>query len=266
MRLPASCLSLLLLPMWALAAAPKPPLESAARGERPHPDCMDARLVERVYATSEWQLAVATRDGQRYRVELGQACPGLAGVGADLKVLAPSGWVCGGEREFVRVNGAEVLCPIVAMAPADSREFAALLRKSARTRGASDTTLETVEVQAPVRRRFARSVDYCFDSRFARAWREDADGVVVAVSKRRTGGNGSYMLRLHGSCSDLARFESIRFLAFDGSSVICGNPGDRLQILRESYGPGAVVGNEGPPLTRLGSRCEIREVYPLDES
>ena len=266
MRLPAFCLSLLLLPVWASAAAPEPPVDPAPRGERPHPDCMDARLVERVYATSEWQLAVATSDGQRYRVELGQACPGLTAAGAELKLLAPSGWICGGEGEFVRVDDAEAACPIEAMAPADSREFAALLRESSRTRGVSDETLEAVEVQAPARRRFTRGVDHCFDKRFARAWREDVDGLVVEVSKNRAGGNGSYRVRLQAGCVDLTRFEHITFIAFDKGNVICGNPGDRLQILPENFGPGAVAQNEGPPLTLLGERCEIREVYPLDES
>lgn len=245
-------ISLFLLPILSLAG---PSDELAAAGERPprpHPDCMDARAVERVYPTSDWQLAAATLDGGRYRIELQEACPGLSAAGAELSLLSPSGWVCGSGPEYLRVEGSQRLCPIAAMAPAESGEFAALLSEAARVSG---HPLDPVDVRARAVRGFRGSHDQCFAARQVRGWSESGDAIEVEVSARRSGGNARYRVTLGDMCPDLGRATSVGFRSGSGNGVICGNAGDVVELID--------VGRIAT--SRLGSRCSIREVQPISQ-
>lgn len=244
-----ACMSVLLLTL-SLAA----PLEGAAqegeRAARPHPDCMDARAVERVYPTSDWQMAAATLNGGGYRIEMQEACPGLSEAGAQLSLLSPSGWVCGGAQEYVRVEESGRLCPIAAMAPADNHEFAALLGEAARVSGHQ---LDPIEVQAQAVRGFRGSHEHCFAVRHVRGWSESDDAIEVEVSARRSGGNAKYRVTLGEICPDLGRATAVGFRSGGGNGVICGHAGDAVELM--------AVGRIAT--SPLGSRCSIRDVTPI---
>lgn len=150
--------------------------DASPRSAAPAADCLDARLVERFHVPSAWQLAVATSNGQRYRIELAEACPAATAEAAELTLLARDGWVCG-EGAFLRVQGAEGLCPVAALAVADQREFARL----ARAAGALQQ-LDTVEVKRRRPSGFRGSDDFCFASRRVRSWSEVEQGLVIEVS------------------------------------------------------------------------------------
>ncbi|SDD36543.1 hypothetical protein [Aquimonas voraii] len=237
--------SVLALMALALAGA------AAARSPAPSPDCLDARLVEDFHAPSAWQLAVALSNGQRFRVELAEACESLLQAEAQPSLLAREGWACG-EGALVQVQPGGETCGIAALAPVESREFARLARE------ASARRLATVEVRGRGRSGFGGSADFCFASRHLRAWNEVDGGLVVEASARRGGGRASYRVELDGSCSDLGRFENIDFASGANNGLICGNTGDTVIILPDDRADLA-----GMAASRLGSHCPIREVYPL---
>lgn len=226
-----------------------------ARAPAPSPDCLDARLVEAFHAPSAWQLAVALSNGQRFRVELAFACETVTRPGVELTLLAREGWVCG-EGAFVQVQPDDrpddQACAIAALAPVDGREFARLARE------ASDRRLAVVEVKGRRRSGFGGSADFCFASRHLRAWSEVGGGLVVETSVRRGGGRSQYRVELDGSCPDLGRFENIDFVSGANNGLICGNTGDTVVVLPDDRADLAAMG-----ASRLGSRCAIREVYPL---
>jgi hypothetical protein len=232
---------------FALAASPA----IDARSPAPSPDCLDARLVEALHAPSAWQLAVALSNGQRFRVELADACEAVLEAGAQPTLLAREGWACG-EGAFLKVEPSGQTCPIAALAPVEPREFARLAREAAAR------ALPTVEVEGQGRRGFGGSADFCFASRHLRAWSEVDGGLVVETSMRRSAGRSVYRVELDGSCPDLGRFENIDFASGANNGLICGNAGDTVIIL-----PDARADLGGMAASRLGSRCPIREVYPL---
>lgn len=224
-----------------------------ARLAPPSPDCLDARQVDRVYPVSAWQLAVAQDDGRRFRVELDQACPVVRSAEAELSLLSQDGWACGGEREYVVDARSGQACRIAALAPADEREFAALLRDAGRDRAGQ---LAAVEVKASLPRAFRGTHDHCFAARHVRAWSESGEALEVEVSARRSGGNTRYRVELGEVCPDLGRAISVGFRSGTDNGVICGNVGDRVELMDVGL----------IPVSPLGSRCSIREVFPIAQA
>ncbi|MBE5314288.1 MAG: hypothetical protein H4O13_02680 [Xanthomonadales bacterium] len=222
-----------------------------ARSPAPSPDCLDARLIEAFHAPSAWQLAVALSNGQRFRVELADACEAVLQADAQPNLLAREGWACG-EGAFVQIQPGGATCAIAALAPVEPREFARLARE------ASARTLSTVEVKGKARGGFGGSGDFCFAARHLRAWSESEGGLIVETSARRGGGPSVYRVELDGSCPDLGRFENIDFASGANNGLICGNTGDTVVILPDDRADIAAMG-----ASRLASRCAIREVYPL---
>lgn len=234
-----------------------------ARSAPPSPDCLDARQIDRVYPVSAWQLAVAQDDGRRFRVELDQACPVVRSADAELNLLSQDGWACGGEREYVVDARSGEACRIAALAPADEREFAALLRDAGRDRAGR---LAAVEVKASLPRAFRGTHDHCFGAQHVRAWAELDDALEVVVSPRRSGGNTKYRVELSETCPDLGRALALVFHSGANNGVVCGNVGDRVQLLTHRDGDRAGEDIAGIRLTRIGSNCSIREVFPIAQA
>lgn len=230
--------------------------------------CLDARQVAELQQASPRQLAALDRSGQRFRIDLGEDCPGSQGAKAQL--LARGGRVCGTGGEAVRIGAAT--CPIVSVALVDAREYAGLARAAAAlANDAAATTLETVEVRGERRRGFGGSSSYCFDTRYLRSWSEDGKGMLVEVAPKRSGGHRYYRVELPQSCPDLDAAPAISFRSGVGISLICGNPGDR--VVAEGTGDGVSFDvAERFPISddvrqsrfRPGMRfqCTVSAVYP----
>lgn len=246
---------------------------SAAASDRapaPHPECMDARIAQRMYAVSPWQLVVALQDGQRFRIELGEACPAVTQTDVAMKLLAQDGWACGVGNEFVEVSGRDgtgsTLCTVAALARVDGREFARLAREASRHAGQTDVIeLAVVEVVGQRPRGFRGTTDFCFASRHVRGWHEDGDGLIVEVSPRRSGGNARYRVELASSCIELGTAEDIVLRSGVGNGLICGNTGDQV-VAQARPVTGALVSMLDSVPAGQASGCQIREVYPLERS
>lgn len=223
------------------------------RAAAPSSDCLDARQINRVYPVSEWQLAVVQDDGRRFRVELDRACPEVIAANARLSLLSAHGWACGAANEFVVDADSGAVCGVAALAPADEREFAALLRDAGRS---GSNQLAQVRVQARAPRAFRGTHDHCFAARHVRAWSESGESLEVEVSSRRSGGNARYRIELGEVCPDLGRAVTVGFRSGTDNGVICGNTGDRVELID--------VGLIGT--SPLGSRCSIREVFPIAQA
>jgi hypothetical protein len=243
---------------------------ASERSAAPQADCMDARIAERVYVVSPWQLVVALQDDQRFRIELGEACPAVTQPDVKIQLLAPDGWACGAGDEVVQVSGADTagsaVCSVAALAPVDRREFARLAREASRNGSAGDAvTLAPVEVVARRPRGFRGTTDFCFASRHVRGWHEDGDGLVVDVSPLRSGGNTRYRIELASSCIELGAAEDIVLRSGVGNGLICGHTGDQV-VAQARPVTGALVSMlDSVPATQA-SGCQIREVYPLKRS
>lgn len=221
----------------------------------PQPGCLDARIVEAVHVAGESLLAVATQDGQRFRVQLQGACEAAMTPAAELGLLAREGWVCGAGNEFVQVQGAQGLCPIASLAAVDAREFARIARE------ASARTLAQVEVRGR-KPGFGGSADFCFARNQVRSWAESNEGLQVEVGQRGRRGSRSYRVELDDTCPDLGRFQNVEFESGAKNGLICGNTGDAVLVLDDRSSQGvASIG-----ASRMGSRCTIREVYPLEHA
>lgn len=225
-------------------------LADAPRAPAPSSDCLDARQVDRMYPVSPWQLAVAQADGRRFRVELQSACPVVLEDAAKLSLLSQEGWACGGPRELVVDASTGATCAIAALAPADEREFAALLREAGQ---GDDVRLAPLEVNERAPRGFRGSHDHCFAARHVRGWSESGEALEVEVAARRSGGNTRYRVELGETCPDLGRAVTVGFRSGTDNGVICGNAGDRVELLDVGL----------IPVTPLGSNCAIREVFPI---
>lgn len=271
----------LCLPLSAMADSP-----AATVTERvaPAPHCLDARQTTGMYQSDDSTVVVATGQ-QHYRIELAASCPGLD-RDSQLSLRAPGGWVCGGPNETVAAAGSR--CPVASVTPIDSRDYALAARQAVRNQhgshSADGTTLDTVEVtaQAGINRddRYARgfvgTADYCFDPAQMRSWNETPDGLVVQVSPRRNAGNSTYAVELSGSCPMLSSSPSVFFRSGMGLGVICGNAGDRVVAVRDTF-----VNESSPALAYAGSfllppqdiggniataitgQCSIQAVYPV---
>lgn len=258
-----------ILAMWALAL----PL-TATHAQTPvptprippAPGCLDARQMDEVRQVSPALLAVQGRDGQRFRIDLADGCPGASQAQAVL--LAREGWVCGSGREYVRIGDAT--CAVAAIATVDAREYAALARAS-QVGDDGVITLDTVQVRAPRRHGFAGSSSFCFNPRYLRAWSEDRQGMLVELSPKRSGGHRYYRVELAQSCPDLDSAPAITFRSGVGIGLICGNPGDRV-VAQDSGGNSvfdsgnadALIPGDERRWSRRGIRiqCTVSAVYP----
>jgi hypothetical protein len=228
-----------------------------AREPKPGQTCMDARDMLRSVTISPQLVTVATSTGA-YRIDLAAHCE--MPPGAELSILAREGWVCGGEREFLRAGDA--LCPIKEVQPIEYRDFTRLTHLAAGRGGQGDVTiLDEVEVIGkPSRRGFIASTEYCFDPGSLRGWSKEDGAVVVETSPRRAGGNRHYRIELAGTCSDLAGAHSIQFRSGVGIGVICANPGDTLIVLDSRSG--LFAGRTRSSLIS-GAGCAISAVFPI---
>ena len=203
-------------------------------------------------------VTVATTTGA-FRIDLAGHCE--MPLDAGLSILARDGWVCNGERAFLRSG--EALCPIERVQPIEFREFTRLTHLAAGRGGLPDLTLlDQVEVigKASARRGFTASTEYCFDPGHLRGWSEDNGAVVVETSPRRAGGNRRYRVELAGNCSNLAGAQSIQFRSGVGIGVICANPGDALVVLDARSG--FFAGRSQSSLIS-GAGCAISAVFPV---
>jgi hypothetical protein len=236
-----------------------------ARGASPAPGCLDARAVERVRHFDPDTLLVGAA-GRGFVVNLADGC-GARLEGAQT-LLADEGWVCGRPREFVRAG--ETVCPIVALAPVEAKQYAELARKldqaSAHDAAAGGAVaLEPLEVTAPAKRtvaHFRGDPDYCFSPAAMRGFQLDGNDIIVLTAPRRAGGHKSYRVELSFACPDLAWHHEIGFRSGVGSGLICGNPGDKVFGLDGAPG-GDLRGGEGQDASRFSrADCGIAAVYP----
>jgi hypothetical protein len=233
--------------------------------------CVDARAMLHSVRVSPTLVTVATSDGA-YRLDLAGHCETPAGAEVDL--LAPDGWSCGGPREFLRSG--DQLCRIARVQPIAFTEYTRLARAAAAA-GATPgmAVLDPVQVigRKSALRGFGGSSDYCFNPRFLRSWYEQGNAVVVETSPRRAGGNRRYRVELASACTDLDGALSLDFRSGVGIGLICANPGDRLIVQQTLAGqqPRAVGGLSDDLFQfhpRFHSRvsgvgCEITAVYPV---
>lgn len=247
------------------------PMSSAPSKDAPAPACLDARQIAELRQASPRQLVALERSGRRFRIDLGEDCPG--GSGANAQLLAHGGRVCGTGGDAMRIGAAT--CRIVAVSPVDARDYAALARMAAAhvRDTAATTTLETVEVRGQRRRGFGGSSSYCFDTRYLRSWSEDGKGMRVEVAPKRSGGHRYYRVELPQGCPDLDSAPAISFRSGVGISLICGNPGDRVvaegagDLLSFDTAAAFPVGDDTRASRfRSGMRfqCAVSAVYPLE--
>ncbi|WP_166743323.1 hypothetical protein [Xanthomonas cannabis] len=237
------------------------------RPAAPGPECLDARQVSELHQTDARTLAVAERGGRLFRLQLAQDCPRLT-AHADAAVLAPHGWVCNGAQASVSTG--QQRCAISQVAPLGARDYASMARQR---QADGIPTLDGVSVRQARRRNFAGSASYCFQPGMVRAWSEDAQGLVVEVSPRHPGTHRHYRVELMDSCRELSGAPPIRFVSGMGLNAICGNPGDKVDVLDEIGIAGAGVGagqqgdlstSRGGKFSRMRQSCTVAAVYPRD--
>jgi hypothetical protein len=234
--------------------------------EAPTPQCMDARRMQEVFQASPRVLAIALDDGGRYRLDLARDCPGALDGDGHAQVLAPAGWVCNDGAARVRSDAQE--CPVAAVTPVDARLYAGLIRQSHRDADGV-RTLGTVTVKGERRHGFVASPNYCFSARHLRSWTEDGDGLIVEVSPKRSAGHRYYRVELVHSCAALTSSPGIQLRSGFGSGVICGNPGDRVEVVPDNA-PGQAAGFMASIRGRQTSGfalmdCPINAVYPITQ-
>lgn len=233
-----------------LAASP------ALAGQRnpPQPQCLDARQIVGAEGINGNVLALRLKDGQRFRVQLAQQCPSPENR---LSVLgAADGWLCGAAGEALAIGDAR--CAIDKVAPLDARDYADLLRERDQQ---GVPTLAPVQAEAPPPARgFRGSADYCVGVDHVRSWSEDPQGVTVEVSPRHAAGNRFYRVELAGDCPALSNAQTMTLVSGTGIGMVCGHPGDRMQLLRperEAIRPGDRANRSRP------HECHISRIYPI---
>lgn len=246
---------------WILAGVTALLATAVQAREPPAPHCVDARTIVESWQSGERTIVLRTADDARHRIELADACP-AATAGGELRLLTRDGWLCGSVEE--RVRAGDGFCAIAGVAAIGAREFAGHARIAT---GGHGVDLDHVVVTGPRNRRFTGSPSFCLDARHVRAWREDGAGIVVDVSPRRSGGHRRYRVELAGSCPGLAWAEGLRLESRLGTTMVCGNAGDRAVAVAGSRD--AFAGDqyrrvvaEPPPLLSRG--CPVTAVYPLE--
>jgi hypothetical protein len=235
----------------AMAAGRQPDLSDA---------CVDGRAMLHSVRVTPTLVTIATADGA-YRIDLAEHC--AIAPGADVVLLAPDGWACGGPREYLRSDGR--VCRVERVQPIAFTEYTRLSRDAA-AGGAMPglAVLEPVEVigRKSALRGFGGTSEYCFNPRFVRGWSEKGNAIEVETSPRRAGGNRRYRVELGPACTDLAGALSLDFRSGVGIGLICANAGDRVVVLESITG-----GDDrfyGQLRSRLGDvGCDIMAVYPV---
>ncbi|CAD2255417.1 hypothetical protein X12_003147 [Xanthomonas arboricola] len=247
---------------YASSTAAAEPLRPAA----PNAECLDARKVTELHQADPRTLAVAEQGGRLFRISLAQDCPQLA-ARADASLLAAHGWVCNGAPAYV--SSGQQHCAVSQIATLSAREYAS----AARQRDSGIPTLDGVSVREARRRNFAGSSSYCFNPSMLRSWSEDGQGLVVEVSPRHPGTHRHYRVELMDSCRELSGAPPIRFVSGMGLNAICGNPGDKVDVLDEMALAGAAAGSgqqgdlsttRGGLAARMRQSCTVAAVYPRD--
>ena len=202
------------------------------------------------------RLLIAQGAQGHYRIDLSETCP-LASADADVAVLAPQGWVCGAENEFVRIAGR--VCAIGSVTAIDAREYAQLTRESDVANISGMPRMDAVEVRPAAKRRFAASHEYCVNPRNVRGWDVVGNEIIVVTSGRRSGGNTAYRIELGTSCPELTEATEMMMTSGVGIGWICGNAGDRVQATGGRFG-GTLNGR----MLAIRSGCPITAVYPVE--
>ncbi|KAB7763829.1 hypothetical protein [Xanthomonas maliensis] len=244
----------LLLSASALACSAHEPARPAA----PANDCLDARALVELQQPAAETLLVTERGGRHFRLQLAQACPELA-TQADARLLAPHGWVCNGAPAMVAAG--QTQCAIGEVAPVSPRDYAALTRQHD---AASIATLDPLTVRQQGRRAFVGNSAYCFHPGLVRSWSEDDQGLLVEVAAQRHGGHRYYRVELMDNCSELNGSPPIRFVSGMGLNAICGNPGDKVDIVDQFAITGAGAVTRPGQLARMRQSCTVAAVYPRD--
>jgi hypothetical protein len=245
------CLALLVLASPAVAS------------ERPLPSahCLDGRAIVDAHQSDPRTLALRGASGERRRVTLARACPGILDD-ADLQFVGWNGFLCGGADDAVRT--AARTCPIADVAVAEPREYAVLVRTSRETL----PTLDRVVVRGQRARGFRGTPDYCVANRWIRSWHEDPDGLMVEVSPRRAAGHRYYRIETAGHCTGQVNADTLSLVSGVGTGVICGHAGDHI-VFSKSTAPGPVAPDTFmrslAQTSKAGmSRCRVSSVYPVE--
>lgn len=231
---------------------------SATRPAAPAAHCLDARQVGQSRHLSD-RLLLARDAQQAFRIELAESCP--PNGDAQQSLLAPHGWVCGGEDNFLR-NGGQI-CGIAKVEPISFADFSALLR-AADTNAEGEIVLAPVQIEAKVdaRRRFAGSPEYCVDPRQVRGWNVIKDGLELQTSPRRSGGHKRYRVELGRSCPEFTLAGGLMLRSGVGIGWICGNAGDlAIAVPESSSGEFANAALFAQPSVAQG--CPIVSVLPI---
>ncbi|MGQ0799447.1 MAG: hypothetical protein ACT4NL_04950 [Pseudomarimonas sp.] len=252
----------LLLTMLALLTAP-----AVARQPAPAADCFDARQMEEAMLATPRRLAIALADGGRFSVDLAADCPAAIGAGGEFEVKAPHGWACSDARAHVAAADG-FSCPITRVAGIDSKGYAelALAARALRVSGVlpSPPTLSTVEVQGVRARGFRGSTNFCVASRHVRNWSTDNEGLIIEVAPRRAAGNRYYRVELHGPCHMLDRSPGIVLRSGVGNGVVCGYPGDKIELASADEATAQLMANfshrRWPEIEKF---CNVLAVYPI---
>ncbi|AJQ83736.1 hypothetical protein WKH86_15500 [Xanthomonas oryzae pv. oryzae] len=233
-------------------------LAQAQRPAAPGTDCLDARQVAELHRAGARTLAVAERDGRLFRLQLSQDCPHLAAQ-PDASLVAANGWVCNGAQ--ASVNTGQQRCAIDQLATLKARDHDGV------------PLLDGISVREARRHNFAGSSSDCFNPSMLRSWSEDAQGLVVEVSPRHPDTHRHYRVELMDSCRELSGAPPIRFVSVMGLNAICGNPGDKVDVLDAIGIAGARVGAgaegdlssvRGGMFSRMRQSCMVAAVYPRD--
>lgn len=241
-----------------LAAQAQSPHTAPAARTAPGPNCMDAKGLLDMNQSAPDSITLLDRHQTSWRLSFRDACPNLL-ASVNPRVAAVDSWVCGTGQE--RVLGDDQACTIAAVTRISRREFAQQARQSDRLL----PTLDTVNVSEK-RRTFRGSPAYCFSTRHVRGWGESAAGVTVQTNPRYSGGHRNYVVEIAPSCRSLVHSPQLRFHSGFKTGMVCGHPGDFVEVL-PTYDPILDVMTERgslpePPINRVQSRCEILAVYP----
>ncbi len=251
----------------ALATLASNPVSADGRAPAPAADCLDARQMQEALLATPRMLAIALADGSRFRVDLGTDCPAAIGGDGDFELRSPLGWACSANGSRVAAADGSA-CPVEQVAAIDSKRYAelALTARALRVSGVlpPPPVLSTVEVRGERQRGFRGSTNYCIASRHVRSWSEDDEGMIIEVSPRRAAGNRYYRVELHGSCGMLSRSPAIQLRSGVGNGVICGFPGDKVELAGASPfsdDPSSEFANRQWP--ELEKSCSVLAVYPI---
>jgi len=240
------------------AHAESPAPVSVAR-TAPGPHCMDAKGLLEMNQSSPDSITLLDRDQSPWRLRFSAACPGLLAA-EDPRVAAVDSWVCGTGDE--RVVAGDTTCPITAVDRISRRDYAQHAKQSGVAR---PVTLGAVNVTEH-RRTFRGSPSYCFNTRHVRSWSEGPQGVTVETNPRYSGGHRHYVIEVASSCGELVHSPQVRFHSGFNTGVICGHPGDRLEVIPTVDPILVAISERGPlpepPINRTLSRCAILAVYP----